>query len=183
MGCWRGLQLKQNVPMSGIRSRGASHVPPLSLLRRKRSWFRFESRLNGTCTKPVFDGVMPVPWMMLPSDCTGPQVRPRSSDRLMPPGLPSHDTNTVPSSVPPAAHGLSGALWIVAMADQVTPRSEEVIMRMLPAEPSDFVYSWQTAYMVPPPSMATAGSPTNTPVMLGVETFLLHVSPPSVENE
>src|SRR5206468_2649115 len=34
IGCCRGLQLKQNVPMSGSKSRAASYVAPLSLLRR-----------------------------------------------------------------------------------------------------------------------------------------------------
>src|SRR6478736_5113985 len=35
--------------------------------------------------------------------------------------------------------------------------------------------------MVPPPSIATAGSPTNCPVALGIDTFLPKVAPPSVE--
>src|SRR3954467_11264294 len=121
--------------------------------------------------------------MMLPSDWVGPQVTPRSSERLMPPGLPSHDTNTVPSVVVlPPAHGLSGALPMVRMADQVTPLSVDVIMRMFPVLPTSR-YSWQTAYIVPPPSIATAGSPTNMPVALGIETLWLHVMPPLVENE
>src|SRR6266545_5277197 len=120
--------------------------------------------------------------MMLPSDCVGPQVTPRSSERLIPPGFPSHDTNTVPSVVPPPAHGLSGALPMVRIADQVTPLSVDVIIRMFPVVPV-FRYSWHTAYIVPPPSIATAGSPTNIPLMLGMETFLLHVMPPLVVNE
>ena len=100
----------------------------------------------------------------------------------MPPGLPSHDTNTMPSATPPPAHGLSGALPIVRIADQVAPLSVDVIMRMFPVLPT-FRYSWQTAYIVPPPSIATAGSPTNMPVLFGIETFLLQVMPPLVENE
>ena len=92
----------------------------------------------------------------------------------MPPGLPSHDTNTVPSVTPPPAHGLSGALRIVRIADQVTPLSVEVIIRMFPVVPT-LRYCWQTAYIVPPPSIATAGSPTNMPVALGIETFRLQV--------
>src|SRR4029079_570981 len=125
---------------------------------------------------------MPVPWMMLPVDCVGPQVIPWSSDRLMPPGLPSHDTNTVPSAVAPPAQGLAGALPIVRMADQVTPLSLDVIIRMFPVFPTSR-YSWQTAYIVPPPSMATVGSPTNMPGLFGIETFLLQVWPPWVVNE
>src|SRR5436190_4037250 len=101
----------------------------------------------------------------------------------MPPGLPSHDTNTTPSVAPPPPHGLSGALWMVRIADQVTPLSDDVIIRMFPLVPAEFRYSWQMAYMVPPPSIATEGSPTNTPVLFGIETFLLHVIPPLVENE
>src|SRR6185436_14839235 len=125
---------------------------------------------------------MAVPWMMLPSDCVGPQVIPRSVERLMPPGLPSHDTNTVPSVTPPPAQGLSGALPMVRIADQVTPLSVDVIMRMFPVEPT-FRYSWQTAYIVPPASTATAGSPTNMPVAFGIETLRLQVMPPLVVNE
>ena len=34
IGCWRGLQLKQKTPMSMTRSRVASQVSPLFLLRR-----------------------------------------------------------------------------------------------------------------------------------------------------
>src|SRR5688572_20413292 len=120
--------------------------------------------------------------MMLPSDCVGPQVAPESSERLMPAWFPSHDTNTVPPAEPPPAHGLSGAAWMVRIADQVTPLSAEVIMRMFPVVPTSR-YSWHTAYIVPPPSIATAGSPTNSPLALGIETFLLHVMPPLVENE
>src|SRR5262245_42349179 len=120
--------------------------------------------------------------MMLPSDCVGPQVMPRSVERLMPAALPSHDTNTVPSVTPPPAHGLSGAAWMVRMADHVTPLSVDVIKRMFPVVPT-FRYSWQTAYIVPPASIATAGSPTNMPVALGIETFLLQLTPPLVENE
>src|SRR4029077_7429960 len=71
---------------------------------------------------------------------------------------------------------------MVRMADQVTPLSDDVISRMFPVVPT-FRYSWQIAYIVPPPSMATAGSPTNMPVALGIETFLLQVTPPLVENE
>src|SRR5262252_6690350 len=100
----------------------------------------------------------------------------------MPAWFPSHDTNSTPSVVPPPAQGLSGALWIVVMADQVTPLSDDFIIRMLPVVPT-FRYSWHTAYIVPPPSMATEGSPTNIPVLLGIETFLLQVRPPSVEIE
>ena len=48
----------------------------------------------------------------------------------MPPGLPSHETNTVPSVMPPPAHGLSGALPMVRIADQVVPLSVDVIIRM-----------------------------------------------------
>ncbi len=55
-------------------------------------------------------------------------------------------------------------------------------MRMFPVVPT-FRYSWQTAYIVPPPSIATAGSPTNMPVALGIETLRLQVMPPLVENE
>src|SRR6476620_1731 len=103
----------------------------------------------------------------------------------MPPGLPSHETNTTPSVTPPPAHGLSGALWIVRMADHVTPLSVDVIIRMFPVvvDPLMVRYSWQTAYIVPPPSMATDVSPTNIPVLVGIDTFLLQVLPPSVENE
>src|SRR6185295_8481943 len=128
---------------------------------------------------------MAVPWMMLPSDCVGPQVTPRSVERLMPPGLPSHDTNTVPSVMPPPAHGLSGALPMVRIADQVAPLSVDVIIRMFPVVvlPLMVRYSWQTAYIVPPESIATAGSPTNMPVLFGIETFLLQVIPPLVVNE
>src|SRR6266700_2169275 len=120
--------------------------------------------------------------MMLPSDWIGPQVTPWSSERLMPAGLPSQDTKTTPSMVPPPAHGLSGALCTVRIADQVTPLSVEVIMRMLPVVPT-FRYSWHTAYNVPPPSMATDGSPTNMPVLFGIETLRLQVLPPSVDEE
>src|SRR3954470_20490712 len=120
--------------------------------------------------------------MMLPVDWVGPQVMPWSSERLMPPGLPSHDTNTTPSATPPPAHGLSGALPIVRTADQVAPLSVDVIMRMFPVLPTSR-YSWQTAYIVPAPSIATAGSPTNIPVLFGIETFLLQVWPPLVVNE
>src|SRR4051794_34032550 len=120
--------------------------------------------------------------MMFPSGWIGPQVRPWSSERLMPAALPSHETNTTPSAVPPWAHGLSGALWMVRMGGPGTPLSDEVIIRMLPVVPT-FRYSWQTAYSVPPPSMAAAGSPTNIPVALGIETFLPQVTPPSVETE
>src|SRR5262249_26831733 len=120
--------------------------------------------------------------MMFPSGWIGPQVSPWSRDRLIPAALPSHDTNTTPSVVPPPAHGLSGALWTVRMADQGAPLSVEVIMRMLPVTPT-FKYSWQTAYSVPPPSMATDGSPTNMPVALGMDTLRLQVRPPSVEDE
>ena len=84
--------------------------------------------------------------------------------------------------MPPPAHGLSGAAWMVRIADQVTPLSVDVIMRMFPVVPT-FRYSWQTAYIVPPPSIATAGSPTNMPVALGIETLRLQVTPPLVENE
>src|SRR4029453_10456920 len=115
--------------------------------------------------------------MMLPSDCVGPQVTPRSSERLMPPGLPSHDTNTVPSVMPPPAQGLSGAPPMVRIPDQVTPLSVEVIIRMFPVVPT-FRYSWQTAYIVPPLSIATAGSPTNMPVALGIERLGLQLPPP-----
>src|SRR5262245_6579706 len=125
---------------------------------------------------------MPVPWMMLPSGWIGPQVMPWSSDRLIPAAFPSHDTNTTPSVVPPAAHRLSGAPWMVRTADQVTPLSDEVISRMFPVFPTSR-YSWQSAYIVPPPSMATAGSPTNMPLTLGMETLRLQVAPPSVVNE
>src|SRR4051812_1121384 len=100
----------------------------------------------------------------------------------MPPGLPSHDTNTTPSATPPPAHGLSGALPIVRTADQVAPLSVDVIMRMFPVLPTSR-YSWHTAYIVPAPSIATAGSPTNIPVLFGIETFLLQVWPPFVVNE
>src|SRR5262245_24662415 len=124
---------------------------------------------------------MAVPWMMLPSDWVVPHVVPWSVERLMPPGLPSHDTNTVPSWTPPAAQGLSGALWIERMADQVAPLSLEVIRRMLPVLPA-LMYCWHTAYRVPPPSMATAGSPTKL-FVLGIDSFGLQVLPPSLENE
>src|SRR3954465_14878179 len=121
--------------------------------------------------------------MMLPSDCVGPQVTPRATERLMPPGLPSQDTNTVPSVVMlPPAHGLSGALPIVRMADQVTPLSVDVIMRMFPGGPT-FRSSWRQGDSRPPASMATAGSPTNIPVAFGIETLRLQVIPPLVENE
>src|SRR3954453_2358444 len=100
----------------------------------------------------------------------------------MPPGLPSHDTNTTPSATPPPAHGLSGALPIVRTADQVAPLSVDVIIRMFPVLPTSR-YSWHTAYIVPAPSIATAGSPTNIPVLFGIETFLLQVWPPLVVNE
>ncbi len=53
---------------------------------------------------------------------------------------------------------------------------------MFPVVPT-LRYSWQTAYIVPPPSIATAGSPTNMPVALGIETFRLQLTPPLVENE
>src|SRR5256885_16818744 len=120
--------------------------------------------------------------MMLPGAWMGPRVTPWSRERLMPAALPSHDTNSVPSAVPRAAQGLPGALWMVWIADQVTPRSFDFIMRMFPVTPT-FKYSWHTAYIVPPPSMATAGSPTNMPVLFGIETFLLQVRPPSVDDE
>src|SRR4029077_3657486 len=71
---------------------------------------------------------------------------------------------------------------MVRMADQVTPLSDDVISRMFPVVPT-FRYSWQMAYIVPPPSMATAGSPTNMPVALGIDTFLLQVRRRLVENE
>src|ERR1043165_3713357 len=100
----------------------------------------------------------------------------------MPPGLPSHDTKSMPASVPPAAQGLSGALWIEVMADQVCPLSLDNIIRIAPEVPTGIMYCWQTAYIVPPPSMATAGSPTKFDT-LGMETFLLQVRPPSVVNE
>ena len=93
----------------------------------------------------------------------------------MPPGLPSHETNTVPSAMPPPPQGLSGALPIVRTADQVTPLSVDVIMRMFPVPALTSRYSWQMAYIVPPPSIATAGSPTKLPDTFGIETFLLQV--------
>src|SRR4029079_5328101 len=120
--------------------------------------------------------------MMLPSDFVGPQVMPRSVERLMPPGLPSHETNTVPSAIPPPPQGLSGALPMVRTADQVTPLSVDVIMRMFPVLPTSR-YSWQMAYIVPAPSIATAGSSTNIPLTFGIETFLLQVLPPLAVNE
>ena len=98
----------------------------------------------------------------------------------MPAGLPSHDTNSVRRRCrrpPRVCRARSGWCWI---ADQVTPSSVDVIMRMLPVTPT-FRYSWHTAYIVPPPSIATAGSPTNMPVLFGIETFLLQVRPPSVD--
>src|ERR1041384_648028 len=101
----------------------------------------------------------------------------------MPAALPSQDTKTTPSMVPPPAQGLSGALCTVRIADQVAPLSVEVIMRMLPVPAFTLMYSWHTAYMVPPPSMATEGSPTNWPVLFGIWAFLLQVLPPSVDDE
>src|SRR5688500_996572 len=66
---------------------------------------------------------------------------------------------------------------MLRISDHVSPLSREVIMRMLFAP-----YCWQIAYIVPPPSIATAGSPTKLE-MFGIETFSLQVSPPSLENE
>ena len=63
----------------------------------------------------------------------------------MPPGLPNHETNTTPSSVPPWIQGLSGALWIMRTSDQVAPLSVEVISLMLPEVPLLLRYCWHTA--------------------------------------
>src|SRR6185503_20267819 len=116
--------------------------------------------------------------MMLPSGSVGPNVSPLSRERLIPAACPSHDTNTSPPLTPPPAHGLSGALWMARFSDQVAPLSAEVIKRICSSP-----YSWQTAYKVPPPSTATAGSPMKLPVVSAIETFSLQVTPLSVVTE
>src|SRR5215471_15426277 len=127
--------------------------------------------------------------MIWPSRCTGSQVIPWSSERLIPAALvpvagPNHEANTNPSVYPPPTHGLSGAVWIVRTADHVAPLSVDVIIRMLPSPALRSIYSWQTAYSVPAESTATLGSPTNNePCVMGMETLVLQCWPPSADTE
>ena len=85
---------------------------------------------------PVVDVVIAVPWMMLPSDFDlAPRLRRDPVERLIPPGSPSHDTNTVAVlRHRPRPTACRARCWIVRIADQVTPLSVEVIIRMFPVD-------------------------------------------------